>query len=409
MATKYYVVSDLHMAGRAPLNDFDEPAAKSFRSFLKTIEKGSVFVLNGDTFDFAQTPNDKEWALLSKGDYRPQTVSGRTVDESKEALGHIIELHEDTLKSVARVSKDSKVWFIAGNHDPDMLIPQTQGMLREQLVEYGGKGKNVYFGHEIVLRPKSKKNRAVRIFHGHQEEGSENRYDVWPEPFVDVDKTQLATTFGDRFMSVIMNPVDLKYPYVDNILPIRRLLRAFWESNRSSKLEIASLLYNRFRDVLSADKDGKKVDHGDELGKLLDDNRGLEAISDRLNGILASGDSPVDAGVIYTYSKETSGQLKETISKFKDTAFSIVGHTHEQEKELLPNDHRYYNTGTWIPYLKQSAEKDPKFHDLPLSAHAKLLPQYYARSQDYLTFNYDEDNGIEGYPKLQTYPVGEDV
>ena len=406
MPTRYFVVSDLHMAGRRELNDFDGPAARSFNSFLDGIENDSVMVFNGDTFDFAQTPGDDEWEALHKRCFRPISIKGRTASDSNKALDYIFELHKETIEKIAKLTRDRvKLWFIAGNHDPDLLFPEVRSVLKERLERLGGIKENIFFSHELVLSPKYPNYGAVRIFHGHQEEGSENRYKRWPEPFVGAEKDRLETSYGDRFVAVILNPVDMEFPYVDNILPIRRLFRAFMESNNFCKRRVATLLQQRFHATLAVGKTKELPITEDENDKFLVQNSNLDKLSESIYKYIENADTAIDAAMIYEYSKQTSGELVEKVSQFKDTAVSIAGHTHCRDAKLLSDSHRYFNTGTWIPYLKKSAEIDPEFHKLPLSAHAEFLPQFYTRTQDYLILDYDDEAGVVTTPKLESFPV----
>ncbi len=147
------IIGDIEMGAGNLTDDFiaDKRLAAVILQLARR-EHPVDLVLNGDTFDFLKCPS----MLL------PLRIYPRHVTEqvSMDKLRLIYEAHTpvfDALRTLVQ-QEDKKVFFIVGNHDPDLLYPSVQHELRRLLVN-----------EERVIFPGLKyEENKVHVEHGHQ-------------------------------------------------------------------------------------------------------------------------------------------------------------------------------------------------------------------------------------------------
>ena len=128
------VVSDVEIGAGGVTDDFPQSQALG-QVLLKTRQDTDLpidFVFNGDTFDFLKTRVSGRWPLQI------------TADLAVAKLVNIMRAHEpffDALQSLASTA-ETKLHFVVGNHDPDLVFEQVQRVLRRRL---GGSTLSINF------------------------------------------------------------------------------------------------------------------------------------------------------------------------------------------------------------------------------------------------------------------------
>jgi len=129
------------------------------------------FVFNGDTFDLLKTPYLATY---------PRHV---TQEVAVGKMSRVAAAHPRFFEALSRILEDPRenksVYFVLGNHDPELLFPKVQGFVRALC----GNAPNLHFpGFELSIGP-------VRIEHGCQ---SDPLFRIDPQkPFIQADGTRL--------------------------------------------------------------------------------------------------------------------------------------------------------------------------------------------------------------------------
>lgn len=386
---KILSVSDLHL-GSGKLQDFPKKAEDLFEEIFKNIKRTTqsevYFVLNGDIFDFPQTPIDPEKDLpeIPYSDAR----WGCSEEQSLRKFENIIRVHSkffSTLRTM--VEKGVKIVFLPGNHDPDMLWPSLKKRFAKE-IGLPGKENNIFPLSTVFDFPENEP--IVHIEHGHQllEDGN-NFKGYWPkeyyekqrkftiltldsinygpfrkaDPYNGEDK-RLHNPYGTRMMYYIMNPLDLCYPGIDNIKPLTQLTRALIHFKFKNFLTAAYFASKWSCIELSAGSEDKS---GANLNMVINTAKRFhqENYSEELEkGNLEkwkewmSRDELIKAGVegsfrFYKDHVETTKLLKYAENIFKKSeSIQVVVNGHTHEPDIKANGNTFFiNTGTWIPYL----------------------------------------------------------
>ncbi|MBU1954214.1 hypothetical protein KKH03_04565 [Patescibacteria group bacterium] len=156
MNEKIYFISDIEMGGGGVTDDFSDDLVLA--EFLESIKNDVDFpdkdqkvtlVLNGDTFDFLKMPYQDE---------HPRYITERI---SLWKLDQVMNAHPVVFRALKKFlhHHGSRIHFVIGNHDADLIWPALQEKLQARL---GGK-KRVSFGF-------SYKNHKLHAEHGHLED-----------------------------------------------------------------------------------------------------------------------------------------------------------------------------------------------------------------------------------------------
>jgi len=209
------IVSDFHLGKgrRSPdgstnlLEDFDTD--REFIAlmdyYLKDTFKNThvELVLNGDFFNLLQI------------DYRNRFTDFITEADALHKTMSILHGHRELFDKLAEFSQspNHQVVFILGNHDPGLLWPGVQEVLRKRLQG------------EVAFHMESYEEGGVYIEHGNQYY-ADNRYDrsqyflskKLPEPIINLP-------FGSFFIIHYLNEIKKERPYFDKIYPMRAYYR----------------------------------------------------------------------------------------------------------------------------------------------------------------------------------------
>ena len=209
-------ISDLHLGvGRDPQNPAKWHAMEDFRwddefgRFLKEVDRlgggKTDLVLNGDTFELWQSlKDDCRYANRDLGCTEPEAL-GR--------VQRVIAAHMPELGALARFaqSKDNRVIIVPGNHDAALLFHRVREVVLQAIP---APGKVTVLSGGFWLSP----DKLMYAEHGHQIGKEVNRWEKWPEPFIEnKGQRHLQRPWGERFVQEYYNRFELRYPIIDNI------------------------------------------------------------------------------------------------------------------------------------------------------------------------------------------------
>jgi len=405
----YFVVSDLHI-GFGPLADFTND--HDLVRFLDSRTRGDHVVFNGDAFDFAQTPASRSEEVPSPSVEGNPTL-GATEEESRRKLQLIVEGHPELFDAMREMTlnRGVRITFVAGNHDVDLLWPG----VTDDLARACGTG-GIPGTVSRDLRLDSKKHADVIVFHGHQHAGPANRFDRWDDgPFLTSRDgvRHLEQPWGARLMTSLMNPVDLHFPFVDNIRPLSRLAVACRRTNKRYLAILRELITSQLGDVLAIDSDSQlPIDDARKL-RVYGGLENEEAIA-WLGTVAVDGGTELDAGLLVHRDARSSvlmdihGRESKELARHAESllrrGYSLVicGHTHERIPIGLGRA-QYINTGTWIPYMKPGVD-----NILPtgeIERYRRHDPELFDVSLTYATFEHDAVEGLIGEACLEPWPL----
>jgi len=218
------VISDMHFGpGRMasdrwdPLEDFrwdDE-----FTQFLNTMDHDGSghtdLVLNGDSFEL--------WQSQTIPCRTPVLDLGCTEEEALARLRIALQAHDREMKALGAFAErgDNRVVFVPGNHDGALLLPR----LAQAVVQASGARPERL--HVSSAGFWLSADGQVYAEHGHQiGVDTLNRIAGWPRPFtLHGGVTYMNRPFGEQFVQEFFTPYELRYPIVDNIIPIADAVR----------------------------------------------------------------------------------------------------------------------------------------------------------------------------------------
>ena len=235
MKREIIVIGDIEIGAGNLTDDFisDEALSKLILQFSKR-NNPVDFILNGDTFDFLKCPYIKD----GKVSY-PRHI---TKEISLSKINLMYEAHMKVFEALKKFvsKKDNNLYFIIGNHDPDLFYRDVQ----REIKEYLGNKKNIFFKLRYRFH-------RIHVEHGHQ-------YDLFNR--INLDKLFLShkgvsilnvswVSFG-----IISDFLFLKeeHPFMERIKPWPLMMTKYplvlrklnW---KSFEFLIKTLLYHPFR------------------------------------------------------------------------------------------------------------------------------------------------------------------
>lgn len=208
MTLRAYVLGDCHLGAgpHDPLEDFRDDA--EFAAFCDRITGGgTTLILNGDIIDFAQIP---------PFDVPPQAHLLWTEDAARIKLAAALTGHRDFFRGLEQlIQGGSEIVYLAGNHDLETQFPRIQTDLRAAI---GASESQLRFGL-------TERYHGVHIEHGFQFTPENCPHD--PTAFIlrgPDGKDYVERVWGTDFMLQFYNPLELEYPYADNVKPMLSLV-----------------------------------------------------------------------------------------------------------------------------------------------------------------------------------------
>ena len=214
-ARRIVVISDLHLGvGRDANNQWsnleDGRWAPEFALFLQKIDQdghgATDLILNGDTFEL--------WQSLELDCIHDDGNLGCTQDEELNRLHRVLIQHSQELASLKRFAEsgNNHIVLVPGNHDAGLLYPAVQTAV---LTAIGAPAERVKIASEgYWLSPDG----IVYADHGQQIGQDANRFECWPNPFINEDgRRYLQRPWGEQFVQKFFNDRENRFPIIDNI------------------------------------------------------------------------------------------------------------------------------------------------------------------------------------------------
>jgi UDP-2,3-diacylglucosamine pyrophosphatase LpxH len=212
-------ISDLHLGvgtdpstGRwHPFEDFRWQ--HEFGLFLEALDaegRGRTdLVFTGDTFELWQSLdglNERKDCLRGKNDL------GVTQADVRPRLARVTAQHGAELRALRKFadSGDNTVTILPGNHDAALLFPDVRGDVHR---EFQSPRVRIQSAGSWVST-----DGRVYAEHGHQIGEEVNRFEGWPQPFLQHrDRVHLRRPWGEQFVQCYYNNFEERYPIIDNI------------------------------------------------------------------------------------------------------------------------------------------------------------------------------------------------
>ncbi|MCY4027110.1 MAG: hypothetical protein OXH75_12460 [Acidobacteria bacterium] len=208
------VIGDLHLGlGRDEAgewrSDEDFRWADEFALFLDALdaERGGAtdLILNGDTFDLTRSGD----AGCAHGD----PALGCTEQEALDRLDRVLAAHRDVVDSLAAfaTSGANRVVLVPGEHDAALLFPAVGRRVEAALGGPEGRAEVAADGYW------QSDDGQVHVEHGHQIGWRVDRFEDWPEPFVERGgRRHLARPEWARAVDGFFDALEARYPVIDN-------------------------------------------------------------------------------------------------------------------------------------------------------------------------------------------------
>jgi len=201
------VFSDIEMGGGGPNDDLPRTdfLAEVFGDYTHG-DRAVDLVFNGDTFDFLKMPVE--------GAYPSHVTSGVALHK----LDALAAAHGDFFEGLGRFLASGpgprRVYFVVGNHDPELLFPGVKQGLRTLC----GGGPGVRFpGFELTLGP-------VHMEHGHQ---YDPLFHMDPQrPFISADPDPLLNlSWAAIGLLQVVIPLQPDLAFYDRLVPRDELMK----------------------------------------------------------------------------------------------------------------------------------------------------------------------------------------
>ena len=208
------VVADLHLgSGRDAAGEWrpdeDFRWAGEFAGLLAALDAEGAgatdLVLNGDTFDLTRPAN--------AGCVHDDPALGCTEPEALARLDRVLAAHRDVVEALAAfaASGANRVILVPGEHDAALLFPALQGRVEGALGAPQSRAEVATGGFW------QSDDGRIHVEHGHQIGWRADRFDAWPEPFVDrAGRRHLARPPRARAVDAFFDAHEARYPVVDN-------------------------------------------------------------------------------------------------------------------------------------------------------------------------------------------------
>ncbi len=208
------VIADLHLGlGRDEAGVWrrgeDFRWADEFGRFLEALDAegggATDLVLNGDTFDLTR-PADAGCA-------HDDPALGCTEPEALARLDRVLAAHAGAVDALAAfaASGANRVVLVPGEHDAALLFPAARRLVEGALGEPEGRVEVASDGYW------QSDDGQIHVEHGHQIGWRADRFEDWPEPFVERDgRRHLARPERGRAVDGLFDELETRYPVVDN-------------------------------------------------------------------------------------------------------------------------------------------------------------------------------------------------
>ena len=208
------VVADLHMGlGRDEAGEWrveeDFRWGGEFALFLEALDAegggATDLVLNGDTFELDRLPG----AACAAAD----PALGCTEPEALARLERVLTAHADTVEALAAfaASGSNRVVIVPGEHDAALLFPAVARRVEQVLGAPGTRAAVAAGGFW------SSDDGQIHVEHGHQIGARVDRFDAWPEPFIErAGRRHLARPLRARAVDAFFDEHESRYPVIDN-------------------------------------------------------------------------------------------------------------------------------------------------------------------------------------------------
>ena len=208
------VIADLHMGpGRNETGAWhveeDFRWGDEFALFLEALDAegggATDLVLNGDTFELDRSPGESCAA--------DDPALGCTEPDALARLESVLAAHADTIGSLAEFAGSgfNRVFLVPGEHDAALLFPAVAQRVEQALGAPGARA--------AVAAAGSWRSEDGRIYveHGHQIGWRADRFEAWPEPFVErAGQRHLTRPLGARTVDAFFDEHEARYPVIDN-------------------------------------------------------------------------------------------------------------------------------------------------------------------------------------------------
>ncbi|MEZ4224909.1 MAG: metallophosphoesterase [Polyangiaceae bacterium] len=311
------VLSDLHLGtGRRrgahnPLEDFhhDDRLAEllDYYSTGKYADFEVEVILNGDIFDLMKVDVDGGWPT--------EVTEALAIDKLRRCL----EGHPRAVAALRGFLErpGKRITYIPGNHDPELLLPAVQDLLRRYVAPGAAAGRLSFVtASEVYSLPE-----GIQIRHGHQFEAI-FRMDYKRLMLSERGRPEvMALPWGTLWCMQVLFPAKRKRPHIDQVVPFRRFLAGaiLFDFSFTFAFCVRTALHfltKRLRNVSGV------------FGKL----RAVPAVL--RDEILAISD--FDTAAI------------RTLRRLRGVHTLIVGHSHAPRVRALEGGKLYVNTGSWV-------------------------------------------------------------
>jgi len=185
--------------------------APEFAEFLDEMDRmgqgKADLILNGDTFELWQSLDSNDCTVATNKNL------GCTQDGAMKRLSRVLQFHKPELTAIGKFAKsgDNRVVIVPGNHDAALLFEVVTNAV---LAAISAPGRVRVASEGYWLSPDS----LIYAEHGHQIGKEVNKFDGWPQPFLDYQGTKyLQRPWGEQFVQRFYNAFENKYPIIDNI------------------------------------------------------------------------------------------------------------------------------------------------------------------------------------------------
>jgi UDP-2,3-diacylglucosamine pyrophosphatase LpxH len=311
------VISDLHLSAGLYINgrknvleDFQSDIELS--QFLKyyTKEESKVeefeLIINGDFLDFLAVPyikvfDDEFWSERA----------------GIEKLKLILEAHTEVFDALDELlqNKNSKLIYIIGNHDAEMVFESCQNLFIERFTEEV-RSKITILKDTDTYRPVP----GVYVKHGHQYEQAHN-FDLNDTIIESNDGTKyLNPSWGAYYVSQVINKYKIEREYVNQVRPIKNFIihGILFDTFFMLRFIIANAYYFIMVRVF------KYIKSSNGFNNL---------IKDLVN----------ELHLFQDFTQLTRQFFEEN----KNAKALLVGHTHEPTYRMFADNTVFINTGTW--------------------------------------------------------------
>ena len=208
------VIADLHMGlGRDETREWrvseDFRWGEELALFLEVLDAegggATDLVLNGDTFELDRLAGER----CAAGD----PVLGCTEPEALARLERVLAAHADTVEALAAfaASGSNRVFLVPGEHDAALLFPAVARRVERAL---GAPESRVAVAAAGSWRSDDGR---IHVEHGHQIGWRVDRFEAWPEPFVERDgQRYLTRPVQAAAVDAFFDEHEARYPVIDN-------------------------------------------------------------------------------------------------------------------------------------------------------------------------------------------------